>query len=98
MLISRFSSHFETDFVAFIAEKKELLIRARHDALSQQGGRLAVKKAIEKKQKKISQKEKKRRPTFLSRSDRNEPTGLKRRTMDGSHHENKRRKMSIDVS
>lgn len=46
----------------FVAEKKELLDRARYEALSAAGGRQAVKKAIEKKQKKISQKEKRSRP------------------------------------
>lgn len=44
------------------ADKKELLVRARYDALAAAGGKRAVKKAIEKKQKKIGQKEKKSRP------------------------------------
>ncbi|KAI0788468.1 hypothetical protein C8Q75DRAFT_823966 [Abortiporus biennis] len=44
------------------SDKKELLTRAKFDALAASGGRGAVKKAIEKKQKKISQKEKKKRP------------------------------------
>ena len=39
-----------------------MLTRARYDALAEAGGKRAVKKAIEKKQKKVSQKEKKRRP------------------------------------
>ncbi|KAI5121265.1 hypothetical protein M0805_002310 [Coniferiporia weirii] len=47
--------------------KKELLLRARHDALAESGGRFAVRKAIEKRQKKISQKEKKRIPAFSTR-------------------------------
>ncbi|KAJ8486760.1 hypothetical protein ONZ45_g14558 [Pleurotus djamor] len=42
--------------------KKELLVKARYDALSSEGGRQAVKKAIEKKQRKLGQKEKKSRP------------------------------------
>ncbi|KAJ7125621.1 hypothetical protein C8R43DRAFT_1029604 [Mycena crocata] len=58
------------------AEKKELLVRARYDALAAEGGKRAVKKAIEKKQKKIGQKEKKSRP-FAKGS------GLKRQTGDG---------------
>ncbi|EJD04095.1 rRNA biogenesis protein RRP36 [Fomitiporia mediterranea MF3/22] len=47
--------------------KKELLLKARHDALAESGGRLAVRKAIEKRQKKISQKEKRQRPSFAGR-------------------------------
>ncbi|CCL99037.1 uncharacterized protein FIBRA_01046 [Fibroporia radiculosa] len=43
-------------------DKKELLLRAKYDALAASGGRGAVKKAIEKKQKKVNQKEKKKRP------------------------------------
>jgi len=43
------------------SDKKDLLVRARYEALAA-GGKGAVKKAIEKKQKKISQKEKKSRP------------------------------------
>jgi len=45
-----------------LADKKALLVRARHDALAVTGGKRAVKKAIEKKRKKIGQKEKKSRP------------------------------------
>ncbi|KAF9822135.1 hypothetical protein IEO21_00129 [Rhodonia placenta] len=44
------------------ADKKELLLRAKYDALAASGGRGAVKKAIDRRQKKTSQKEKKRRP------------------------------------
>ena len=44
------------------AEKRELLVKARYDALAAEGGKRAVWKAIEKKQKKIGQKEKKSRP------------------------------------
>ncbi|KAI0801191.1 hypothetical protein C8Q74DRAFT_1240714 [Fomes fomentarius] len=45
-------------------DKKELLLRAKYDALAARGGRGAVRRAIEKKQKKVSQKEKKKRPFF----------------------------------
>ena len=45
-----------------VADKKALLLRAKYDALAESGGRGAVRKAIEKKQKKINQKEKKKRP------------------------------------
>ncbi|KAI0335200.1 DUF947-domain-containing protein [Cubamyces sp. BRFM 1775] len=44
------------------ADKKAMLLRAKYDALAASGGRGAVRKAIEKKQKKVSQKEKKKRP------------------------------------
>jgi len=44
------------------AEKRKLLVKARYDALATEGGKRAVRKAIEKKQKKIGQKEKKSRP------------------------------------
>ncbi|KAI6039326.1 hypothetical protein EDC04DRAFT_2686221 [Pisolithus marmoratus] len=44
------------------SEKKDLLNKARYDAIAASGGSQAVKKAIEKKRKKISQKEKKSRP------------------------------------
>ncbi|KAF7306896.1 hypothetical protein MIND_00482100 [Mycena indigotica] len=44
------------------SEKKEVIMRARYEALASEGGSRAVKKAIEKKQRKIGQKEKKSRP------------------------------------
>ena len=44
-----------------LAEKRDLLVRARYDALAA-GGRRAVKRAIEKKQRKVGQKEKRSRP------------------------------------
>jgi ribosomal RNA-processing protein 36 len=53
------------------ADKKDLLVRARYDALAATGGKAAVKKAIEKKQKKISQKEKKSRPFAPERPNGN---------------------------
>ncbi|KAK0208050.1 hypothetical protein DFS33DRAFT_1484493 [Desarmillaria ectypa] len=56
------------------ADKKKLLTRARYDALAQSGGERAVKKAIEKRQKKIGQKEKKSRP-FGKRSAPSEGAG-----------------------
>jgi len=43
-------------------EKKELLLKARYEALAKEGGQRAVKKAIEKRQKKVHQKEKRSRP------------------------------------
>jgi ribosomal RNA-processing protein 36 len=47
------------------ADKKELLTKARYDALAASGGSHAVKRAIERKQKKISQRQKKSRPFAL---------------------------------
>ncbi|KAJ9097162.1 hypothetical protein QFC21_004831 [Naganishia friedmannii] len=44
------------------ADKKDLLLKARFQALEKEGGKRKVKKAIEKKQKKIAGKEKKSRP------------------------------------
>ncbi|KAG6857526.1 hypothetical protein H0H87_000125 [Tephrocybe sp. NHM501043] len=44
------------------SNKRELLMKARYEALAAEGGKRAVKKVIEKKQKKIGQKEKKSRP------------------------------------
>ncbi|KAJ8495620.1 hypothetical protein ONZ51_g1614 [Trametes cubensis] len=51
------------------ADKKALLLRAKYDALAASGGRGAVRKAIEKKQKKVSQKEKKKKPRGLDAGD-----------------------------
>jgi len=45
-----------------IAEKKELLLKARYDAMAAEGGKRAVRKAIEKRRKKLSQHETKSRP------------------------------------
>jgi len=48
------------------SEQKEVVVRARYEALAAEGGQRAVKKTIEKKQKKMGQKEKRSRP-FQSR-------------------------------
>jgi len=48
--------------VCLSAEKKEIRARARLEVIAKEGGNRAVKKALEKKQKKIGQKEKKSRP------------------------------------
>jgi ribosomal RNA-processing protein 36 len=45
-----------------IAEKKKLLLKARYDAMATEGGKRAVKKAIEKRRQKLSQRETKSRP------------------------------------
>lgn len=44
------------------SDKKDMLLKARYEALEKKGGKRAVKKAIEKKQKKVAGKEKKSRP------------------------------------
>ncbi|KZV77073.1 DUF947-domain-containing protein [Peniophora sp. CONT] len=59
------------------ADKKKLLLKARYEAMAAEGGKRAVKKAIEKKQKKISQKETKSRP-FARGSVGGPSTGSKR--------------------
>ncbi|KAG6377105.1 hypothetical protein JVT61DRAFT_1156 [Boletus reticuloceps] len=62
--------------------KKQLLSKARLDAIASDGGKRAVKKAIEKKQKKINQKEKKMRP--FPRSEGIERSDGKRRRPVGA--------------
>ncbi|KIK93335.1 hypothetical protein PAXRUDRAFT_829070 [Paxillus rubicundulus Ve08.2h10] len=55
-------NHGKSDWWMKRSEKRELLTKARFDAIASVGGKQAVKKAIEKKQKKVNQKEKKSRP------------------------------------
>lgn len=75
--------HFDNLAYDSLANKRELLIRARYEALAADGGKRAVKKAIEKKQKKIGQKEKKSRPY---------PKGGLKRGFDSSSREDGREK------
>ena len=82
------------------ADKKDLLVRARYDALAATGGKNAVKKAIEKKHKKISQKEKKFRPFAGERSSgKGQEAGSGKRPfspdsrLDGGRFEKRRRVM-----
>ena len=42
--------------------KRDLLLKSRFDALEADGGKMAVKKALDKKRKKVASKEKKSRP------------------------------------
>lgn len=74
-----------------IADKRELLTKARYEAIEQEGGKRAVKKAIAKKQQKNEQKEKKSRPRFVSGQE--ERTSAKR-SLEGSFRPNKRTKFS----
>ena len=70
-----------------LADKRELILRARYDSLAQEGGQRAVKKAIEKRQKKIAQKEKKSQP-FVQRSVVGERSSTKRFDLDSSRAPN----------
>ncbi|KAI0032742.1 hypothetical protein K488DRAFT_70391 [Vararia minispora EC-137] len=76
------------------SEKKRLLLKARYDALAAEGGKRAVKKAIQKKQKKVSQKETRSRP-FARGGD---GSASQKRPRDaaaaGAHTPNKRRRLS----
>ena len=54
--------HLTLSLLILIGEKKDLLLKARFEALQAEGGKRAIKKAIEKKQKKVAGKEKKSRP------------------------------------
>jgi ribosomal RNA-processing protein 36 len=77
------------------ADKKSLLMRARYEALVATG-KGAVKKAIEKKQKKLGQKEKRSRPfgRGQARDDTGNAESKKRRLASGSHTEpGKRRRV-----
>lgn len=80
----------------YLADKKELLVKARYNELAEHGGRGAVNKAIAKKQKKIEQKEKKSRPFSKDGKPRGDGA-VKRRfssTEDQGGRANKRRKIS----
>ncbi|KIK70929.1 hypothetical protein GYMLUDRAFT_66140 [Collybiopsis luxurians FD-317 M1] len=67
-------------------EKKELFVKARYGALAEQGGQRAVKKSIEKKRKKIAQKEKRSRPFTKTDSESS------RHSIPGSNHDRHREK------
>lgn len=54
--------HVILSSVIILGAKKELMLKARYEALAEQGGRGAVRKVIEKRQKKAAQKETKSRP------------------------------------
>ena len=56
-----------------IAEEKELLMKARYEMLAKEGGQRAVKKAIEKRQKKVGQKEKRSRPYLAAEEPAERP-------------------------
>ncbi|KZT37397.1 hypothetical protein SISSUDRAFT_1062856 [Sistotremastrum suecicum HHB10207 ss-3] len=81
-------------------EKKSALLRARYEAIAESGGSRAVKKIIEKKQRKIAQKEKKSRPFPAARDGRggtgSEGQGLKRKRSDDPVRNRKVRRPRTD--
>ena len=85
--LTRCSRKVSTDRT-YEGEQRDLLLKARFEALQEKGGKTAVKKAIEKKRKKISSKEKKSRP--FAKGEKGEgagyqdESGLKRRREDES--------------
>ncbi|KAI0068239.1 DUF947-domain-containing protein [Artomyces pyxidatus] len=79
------------------SEKKKLLLKARYEAVAAEGGKGAVRKVIEKKQKKLSQKETKSRP-FARQGGAGSATGRAeaqggKRTRDDGYPQSKRRKV-----
>jgi len=76
--------------------KKDIVLKARHDALVESGGKGAVKKAIEKRQRKINQKEKRSRPSFASRAPtaQSETSSRKRSHTANESNHRKRQKIS----
>jgi len=81
---------FSSNLNSIPAEKRELVTRARYDALAVEGGKRAIKKAIEKKRKKINQREKRSRPfpkTSMARED------TRKRKAGGEDDIRKRRKV-----
>jgi ribosomal RNA-processing protein 36 len=84
------------DTDALTAEKKQLFLKARYDAMAAEGGKRAVKKAIQKKQKKISQKETKSRPFARGSAQAGDSDSNKRPrdSVDRGHNSNKRRRVS----
>ena len=60
--LHRILQYHASDNLTLIADKKKLLLEAKFADIAQEGGHRKIKKVLEKKQKKISQKEKKKRP------------------------------------
>lgn len=54
-----------------IADQQQLVTKARYEALAEEGGSRAVKKAILKKQRKVGQREKRSRPFKKRKTVRN---------------------------
>lgn len=86
-------------FLDILGMKKELLLKARYEALAKDGGRGAVRKVIEKKQKKAAQKETKSRPYTrkeafgrVEAGERHRESAKRPRSGDDNPWSNKRRK------
>ncbi|CEL57897.1 rRNA biogenesis protein RRP36 OS=Laccaria bicolor (strain S238N-H82 / ATCC MYA-4686) GN=RRP36 PE=3 SV=1 [Rhizoctonia solani AG-1 IB] len=77
------------------SEKRELLLKAKFDDLAASGGQNAVRKAIDKRKKKIAQKEKKARPFSKAQarafSQGAGPSGGGRPSTSGSHGNKRQR-------
>ena len=73
--------------MAQTAEKKTLLLKARYDAMAAEGGKQAVKKAIEKKRRKQSQSETKSRPfsRIAKSASMSMPSQSRKRKASGDH-------------
>ncbi|KAH9950390.1 hypothetical protein B0H21DRAFT_723245 [Amylocystis lapponica] len=80
------------------SDKKQLLLRAKFEALAAAGGKGAVKKAIEKKQKKVGQKEKKQRPFAPGESGGSKGPGWtpKKRPQPGFGDDGQRKRRRVD--
>ncbi|KAF8585529.1 DUF947-domain-containing protein [Ramaria rubella] len=75
------------------ADKNAIRVRARLEAIEASGGKRAVKKAIEKKQKKVGQREKKSRPfAATGRGD----SSRKRRSAEGEGRERRFKRPRVD--
>ncbi|KAG8763822.1 rRNA biogenesis protein rrp36 [Ceratobasidium sp. 423] len=77
------------------SEKRDLLLKAKFDDLATSGGQNAVRKAIDKRKKKIAQKEKKARPFSKAQakafSQAGGPSGSNRPGTSGGHDKKRRR-------
>lgn len=71
-----------------------MLLKARFDAIAEQGGQRAVKKAIDKRKKKVAQKEKRERPYAKGQIGGGSATPSMRRPKDVA--EAKKRKLTWD--
>ena len=60
---TRYITYYSSDlFDVCVVEQRQLIMKARYEALAKEGGAQAVKKAMLKRQKKVSQSEKRSRP------------------------------------
>ncbi|KAH7344817.1 hypothetical protein B0J17DRAFT_624106 [Rhizoctonia solani] len=74
------------------SEKRELLLKAKFDDLATSGGQNAVRKAIDKRKKKIAQKEKKARPFSKAQARAfSQASGSGKPSTSGGHDKKRRR-------